>query len=152
MSASSSPVGANRPRRLNLAAVILAVIAVTSALITLLGLAPIPAASDSVNTILAEASSLLIQIVTVVGALALLLGVMNLLAVQVGKLSHGVNGIYSFITLLAAVLVVAIHIADRAGLLKTLEPPNSTGDFVSLTVMDAVQVAIESALAGLLTF
>ncbi len=119
---------------------------------TLVGLAPLPSASDAVTNTLAQASSLLIQLVTVIGALALILGIINLLVVHVHKLSSGINGLYSFVTLLAAVLVVAVHIADRAGVFKTLEPTGGTGDFVSLTVMDAVQVAIESALAGLLTF
>src|SRR5262249_5868482 len=102
-----------------------------------------------------QLSALLIQLVTVVGALAIIIGIFNLLAVHWRKLTGKMpRGLYSLITLLAAEAVVALHLADRAGLLKTLEPGYSPGEspLISLTVMDTVQVVIESALAGLLTF
>ncbi len=143
-------------RRVNIAAVILAALATSLALITLLGLAPVPALPESINGILSQFSTLLIRLVTVVGGIAVIIGVLNLFAVHIGKLQKGgSSALYSFVTVLAAVLVVVVHLADRAGLLKALEPGRATGDtspLVSLTLMDAVQVAIESALAGLLLF
>lgn len=144
-----------RRRRFSLFVVFLSAIAIVTALVTLLGLAPLPGIPTKFDTILTQLSTLLIQLVTVIGALAVILGIFNLLAVHWRKLTGKTpNGFYSLITLLAAILVVALHLADRAGLLKALEPGYTPGEspVISLTVMDAVQVAMESALAGLLTF
>lgn len=144
-----------RRRRVSLATAIFAAIATSLALITLLGLAPVPAFPDTINMVLSQFSTLLIRFVTVVGGIAVIIGVLNLLAVHIGKLRTGARGApYSFVTILAAILVVAVHLADRAGLLKTLEAGRTAEDspLVSLTLMDTVQVAIESALAGLLLF
>ncbi|MHB8625900.1 MAG: hypothetical protein ACYDBJ_01800 [Aggregatilineales bacterium] len=144
-----------RRRRFSLFVVLVSAIAMVSALVTLLGLAPLPGIPDRLNTIFAQLSTLLIQLVTVIGALAVILGVFNLLAVHWHKLTGKMpSGLYSLVTLFAAIAVVALHLADRAGLLKTLEPGYAPGEspVISLTVMDAVQVAMESALAGLLTF
>lgn len=151
-----STVSTPQPRRrFSLFAVFLIAIAIASALITLLGLAPLPGLSNATNNIFSQLSTLLIQLVTVTGALAVVIGIFNLLAVHWHKLTGPMpRGLYSLITLFAAIAVVALHIADRAGLLKSLEPGYVPGEspVVSLTVMDAVQVAIESALAGLMTF
>ncbi len=152
---SANTVNIPPRRRFSLAAVVLGALATVLALITLLGLAPFPALPDTANLILGQLSSLLIQLVTVVGAIAVIVGVLNLLSVNLKKVTTGERGFpYSIATILAAVLVVALHLADRAGLLKVLEPGRTTADspLVSLTVMDAVQVTIESALAGLLVF
>jgi len=142
-------------RRFSLFAVFLSVIAIATLLVTLLGLAPLPGVPDAFSITLNQLGTLLVQLVTVVGALAIVVGIVNLLAVHWHKLTTSMpSGLYSLITLLAAVAVVVLHVADRAGLLKSLEPGYAPGGspVISLTVMDAVQVAMESALAGLLTF
>lgn len=141
-------------RRINLGAVLLGAVATIVALVTLLGLAPPPALPEPYVTTLSQVSTLLIRIVTIVGAFAVIIGVFNLLAVQTFKLTSRTRGaVYSFFTLLAFLLVLGVHAADRAGTLKFLTPTNS-GDspIVSLALMDAVQVAIESALGGVLFF
>ncbi len=140
-------------RRLSLATVILAVIATVLALITLLGLAPFPALPTSINTALSQLSILLVQLVTVIGAIAVIIGILNLLSVHLGKLRSGGRGApYSLITILAAILVVIVHLADRAHLIPGSSSASDATPLISLTLMDAVQVAIESALAGMLLF
>lgn len=142
-------------RRISLATAILSALATALALITLLGLAPLPGVPESASTILSQLSSILIQLVTVVGAIAVIIGVINLFAVHWNKLRAGGRAApYNLITLLVAILIVVVHLADRAGLLKALEPGYTAGDtpLVSITLMDAIQVAIKSALAGLLLF
>ena len=143
-------------RRTSIVAVFLTTITVVFGLLTLVGLAPLPGMSDSTSQLLSELSAILIQLVTVVGAFALILGVLNLLSVHLNKFGKGARGgLYSFVTLLTAVLVVVVHLLDRAGVLKALEPAGRLpGDspLLSLTLMDTLQVTLESALAGILVF
>lgn len=141
-------------RRLNLSAVLLGAFATVLALLTLLGLAPLPVVPAAFNNTLSQISTLLIRMVTVVGAIAVVIGVFNLLNVNVNKLTSRTRGaLYSFFTLFAFLLVIGVHAADRAGLLNGWTPGRA-GDspIVSLTLMDALQVAIESALGGVLFF
>ena len=142
-------------RRFSLAAALLTAITVVFGLLTLAGLAPLPGVDDGTTQLLSQLSTILIQLVTVVGAFALILGVLNLLTVHLNKFSISARGgLYSLITLLTAVAVVVVHVLDRAGVLKALEPGRTPSDspIVSLTLMDVLQVTLESALAGLLAF
>jgi len=142
-------------RGTSIAAVFLTAITVTFGLLTLFGLAPLPGVDPNTSQMLSDLSTILIQLVTVVGAFALILGVLNLLSVHLNKFSSSAaGGLYSFVTLITAVLVILIHLIDRAGFLKSLEPGRLPGDspLVSLTLMDTLQVTIEAALAGLLAF
>jgi hypothetical protein len=131
-------------------AIILAIIAISLAIITLLGLAPLPFLPASVQQIMATTSQFLIQIVTVVAAFSVIIGVFNLLSVQFRKLRSFPTGIYSIVTLLTFVFVIVVHLLERFSVLK-----GATGDVTSaytFTLMDVLQVTIESALAGILAF
>ncbi len=152
MAVDSAP---RRRRRLALGATLTTVLASVLALITLLGLAPFPAIPDGINLALSQLSTLLIRLVTVVGGLAVIIGALNLIAVNLRKLRTGGRGApYSLVTLIGLVFVIALHLAEHFGLLKTVFPEAQSGGspVVTLTFMDATQVAIESALAGLLFF
>lgn len=143
MTAGSPP----RRRRIRLGSVLLAAIAIPVALLTLLGLERFPLLPDDLNAGVVSISQLLIQVVSTVGAIAVIIGVMNLSGVHLRNLRRGLSGFYSLITLLTLVAVVAVRILERAGALQAGEGPT-----LSLTLMDALQVAVESALSGILVF
>jgi hypothetical protein len=147
------PKPARAPRRrLNLGAVLLGAIVAIVALLTLLGLAPPPALPPPYGLLLAQISAILIRIVTIVGAIAILLGVLNLLNVHFRKLTSRARASgYSLFTLLAFVGVIAVHIADRLNVFNRATGVEGT-PVISLTVMDTLQVTIESALGGVLFF
>lgn len=136
-------------RRLRLGAALLAALTIGIALITLLGLEPAAPLPAALNANLGTLSQLLIQLVAVIGAVALLLGVLNLTRVHAAQLRKFPRGIYSLILLIALFGVVLLRALERGGVLRV-----GTGDAlaVSLTVLDAAQVAVESALAGLIFF
>ncbi len=146
-----APRAARPPRRrLNLGAVLLGVLVALVALITLLGLAPPPALPEQYVVPLTQLSALLIRVITIVGAIAVLLGVLNLLNVHFRKLTSRTRGsAYSVFTLMAFFVVIIVHVADRQGVFNTV---SNGSPVVSLTVMDTLQVTIESALGGLLFF
>src|SRR5215470_2402363 len=98
-------------RRVNLGAILLAIITIPIALITLFALAPLPVLPD-----LSGLGDGAIQIVTVVGAVAVIIGVLNLLAVHLRKL-FAQTSIYSGITLLTFGLVLAVHALEVRGIL-----------------------------------
>ena len=140
-----------RRRRTQLGAIFLAAIASSCALITLLSLEPLPVLPDDMRIAAVTIGQMLIQLVTVVGALALIVGVLNLITVHIGKLSGAPTGaIYSAITLLTFIALVVVHILQRLGILKVGTATDSP--LLTLTLMDTIQVVIESALAGLLFF
>jgi hypothetical protein len=131
---------------------LLAAIAISFALITLFSLEPLPFLPESLRTAATDAGQMLVLLVGVVGALAVILGVLNLLGVHLRKLgSGGAQAAYSAITILALILVMVLHLLERAGILTVRGGPPDT-PLVSLTLMDALQVTIESALAGILFF
>ncbi len=136
-------------RRLRLGAALLAALTIGIALITLLGLEPAAPLPAALNANLGTLSQLLIQLVAVIGAVALLLGVLNLTRVHAAQLRKFPRGIYSLILLITLFGVVLLRALERGGVLRV-----GTGDApsVSLTVLDAAQVAVESALAGLIFF
>ena len=140
-------------RRFSPGAAILTAILIVSAALTLIGFAPLPYVPADANNTLATVGAILTQMVAVTAAFAVILGVLNLLSVHTRRIGRGgVNAFYSVITILAAIVVVALHLADRAGLLTSVEPADTARSFVSLTVLDSVQVAMESALGGLIAF
>lgn len=136
-------------RRLRLGAALLAALTIGIALIALLGLEPAAPLPAELNATLSTLSQLLIQLVAVVGAIALLLGVLNLTRVHAAQLRKFPRGLYSLILLTTLFGVVLLRALERGGVLRV-----GTGDApsVSLMVLDAAQVAVESALAGLLFF
>lgn len=115
-----------------------AVIAASTAFITIAGL------SDSLFPEAQVVAKLFIEIVIVTAALALLLGLVNLLTVHSRRMIKFERGIlYSGVTLVSAIAVIVIHALD----LRT------TDDFeISAVVFSRLQVALESALAGLIFF
>jgi hypothetical protein len=82
-----------------------------------------------------------------VGAVAVIIGILNLARVHTLNLRRGVTGLYSLITLLTLAIVVVLRILERANVIQV-----SAGGALSLTLMDALQVAVESALSGILVF
>ncbi len=141
-------------RRTSFAAVILAAITIAVALITLVGLAPLPFVPDGLKASISGTSQILVQLVTVTGALAVIVGVFNLLGVHLRKLSRPPAAIYSLITILTLIAIIALHVLERFGILKVSLPAGAAPEtpLLSLTLMDAIQVTIESALSGLLFF
>lgn len=90
-------------------------------------------------------STILVRLAVVVGAIAVLVGLLNLLWVHIRRVGEGEPGwVYSVALVLAALLVIALTILERMGVV--------TGTSPSGFLFDAVQVSVESALAGLLVF
>jgi hypothetical protein len=90
-------------------------------------------------------ASLLLQWVGVTAALALLIGVINLLTVHMGRLLRWEKGgFYSLVIVLSGLLVVGVYIANP----RTTD----TDEPIRLALFEALQVSLESALAGMLFF
>jgi hypothetical protein len=131
---------------------VLAAIAISFTLITLVSLEPLSFLPDALKAGANDVGQMLVLIVSVIGALAVILGVLNLLGVHIRKLrGGGIPAIYSVITILTLIAVVALHILERAGILTVRGGTPDTPQ-ISLTTMDILQVTIESALAGILFF
>ncbi len=139
----------SRPRS-RIGAIFLAAITIVLAVLTLLGLEPLALLPGDLGNSVISTSQILVQIVTIVGAAAVIIGVLNLLRVHLYKLPTR-QGFYSAITLLTFLAVLGLHAAERLGVLKVTQPATNA-PLVTLTMMDAVQVVIESALSGLLFF
>jgi len=78
-----------------------------------------------------------------------LIGILNLLAVHLGRFTHAERGWpYSALILLVTAGVVVLRILDRAEIWSG----DLEGEQISPRAFEAVQVSIESALAGLLVF
>lgn len=104
---------------------------------------------SSEGTDIAAGSDILLQIASITIALAVLIGIWNLIRVHLGRLFRTENGwAYSLITLISGIAVTAVYVMD--------ETDSWTGDLegekLSPTVFEAIQVSIESALAGLIVF
>lgn len=97
----------------------------------------------------ATVADFLIQLVTVTAAVAVLIGILNLIGVHLGRISHTEHGWpYSLIVLLAAASVVVMRILDKAEIWSG----DLEDEQISPRVFEAVQVSLESALAALLVF
>lgn len=117
------------------------------ALVTIFGLL----ASDDSG--LAIISDFLLQFVAVIAAFAVLVGVLNLLVfVHLSRFFRREDGksglIYSFVTILSAIVVIIVYIMDRSN--------RWTGDLkdqeITPRLFNVVQITLESALAGLILF
>ncbi len=94
-------------------------------------------------------SALVLRLVTVTIAIAVLIGVLNLLGVHLGRFTHAERGWpYSAVTLVVALGVFVLRILDRAEIWSG----DLEGEQLSPRVFEAVQVSIESALAALVVF
>jgi len=132
--------GAQRHRLLNFLATI---VVMSSGLITLIGLL-----SDE-GTTAADTARFLIQLVTVIAAVAVLAGLVNLVAVHLGRFVRAERGWpYSILVLVVALAVGVLRILDRAEIWSG----DLEGEQISARVFEAVQVSLESALAALLVF
>jgi hypothetical protein len=141
---------ARRPR---IGAILLATITISLALITLFSLEPFPFLREDLRLGASAVGQILVQLVTVVGAIAVIVGVLNLMGVHMRKIRpFSGASLYSLITILTLLIILALHILERAGVLKVNLPSASDTPLVSLRLMDALQVTVESALAGLLFF
>lgn len=136
-------------RRRWVGSLIAALITVPLAVITLFGIEPPPGLSPELQGSARLVSRFLIEIVSITGAFAVLLGVINLMRVQLAGIRKGGRGLYGVVTVLVFLLIIGLRAAERGGLVTTLD---STAPTISLTVLDALQVAIESALAGMVAF
>ncbi len=106
-------------------------------LITLWGLFP--------GSLAAPVAAALIQLVVIVSAVAVLVGVLNLLWVHLRRVINGDPGWpYSLALFFSALLVIVLITLERLGLVVN----NQLSGFL----FSAVQVSVESALAGLLAF
>lgn len=144
MSASAKP-----RRRLRLGAILLAALTTAIALLTLLGLEPVASLPPALNQTLNAFSQLLVQLVAVIGALALLIGVSNLVRFHAAQLRKFPRGVYSLILLLSLFGVLIVRALERGGVLRVGADETPA---LSLLLLDVAQVAVESALAGLIFF
>ncbi|MBL8160985.1 MAG: hypothetical protein JNJ61_03300 [Anaerolineae bacterium] len=113
-------------------------VAIGFGLLTLLGLL----AGGFFGTI----ANLFIQITVITAAAAVLIGIANLLGVHFGRIRERRGGWgYSIILLLSTIGVLLLYILERANVLTGTPAPTTI-------LLESVQVAIESALAGLVLF
>ena len=132
--------GAQRHRLLNFLATI---VVMSSGLITLIGLL-----SDE-GTTAADTARFLIQLVTVIAAVAVLAGLVNLVAVHLGRFVRAERGWpYSILVVVVGLAVGVLRSLDRAEICSG----DLEGEQISARVFEAVQVSLESALAALLVF
>ncbi len=144
MSASPQP-----RRRLRLGAALLAALTIAIALVTLLGLEPVASLPPALNQTLNAFSQLLVQLVAVIGALALLIGVSNLVRFHAAQLRKFPRSLYSLILLLSLFGVLIVRALERGGVLRVGADETPA---LSLLLLDVAQVVVESALTGLIFF
>ncbi len=87
-----------------------------------------------------------LQLVSITVAVTVIIGIYNLLAVHGGRVRRrGPGWGYSLVLVISTLLIILLTVLERAGVL--------TGDpAVTTILLEQVQVAIESSLAGLLLF
>ncbi len=128
--------------RVRLLAALASAIAIGFGLITLVGLL-----TD--GGILTTLTDIFLQLVVITVALTVLIGIVNLLAVHIGRIFGRRGGwVYSIVLVLSTLLVIGLTIAERANAVST--PPGARP--ASMILLETVQVSIESALAGLVLF
>ncbi len=127
-----------------------AAIAVGFGLITLLGLlvgddlGALNALLNNPRFSVRSITNILLQIAVVTAALAVIIGVLNLLAVHSLRVRRRNGGWgYSVILILSTLVVIGLTILERTNTLR---------DPVTPLLLENVQVSIESALSGLLLF
>ncbi len=122
-----------------LLAVLATAIAIGFGLVTLLGLTTgIP--------LLEGLAQFFLQLVAITVALTIIIGIFNLLTVHGGRVrQRGPGWFYSLVLVLSTLAVILLTVLERAGVLQ--------GDPAITTILlEQVQVAVESALGGLLLF
>ncbi len=137
----------------HLIALLASVIAIVVGLITLLGLL----VGDDLGFLSAlvdafrvrSLADVLLQLVMITVGVTILIGILNLLAVHLGRVVGRRRGwVYSLILVLSTLGVFGLTIAERARLVQT--SPDSPAP--SMVLFETVQVAVESSLAALVLF
>ncbi|MBN2303231.1 MAG: hypothetical protein JXQ72_02060 [Anaerolineae bacterium] len=119
------------------------IIVISTGIVTLIGLVS-PQGSTTANM-----TEFLIQLVSVVAAVAVLVGVLNLVSVHLDRFVRVEHGWpYSIVVLLTTLVVIALRILDRAD----IWPDDLEGEQVSVRAFESVVVSLESALAALVLF
>ncbi|MAS34785.1 MAG: hypothetical protein CL610_12310 [Anaerolineaceae bacterium] len=96
--------------------------------------------------LLADPAQFFLQLVSITIAITIIIGIFNLLTVHLARISRRQTGWgYSLVLVISTLAVFVLTILERVGVLRT-EPA------VTTILLEQVQVAIESALAGLLLF
>lgn len=122
-----------------LLAVLATAIAIGFGLFTLFGLV-----TD--HPVLAGPTQFFLQLVSITIAVTIIIGIFNLLTVHGGRVRRrGPGWGYSLILVISTLLIILLTILERAGVL------NSSPALTTI-LLEQVQVAIESSLAGLLLF
>jgi hypothetical protein len=122
-----------------LLAILATVIAISAGLVTLFGL-------SLEGGLLTTSAQVFLQLVSITIAITVFIGILNLLAVHLGRIGRRKAGWgYSLVLVLSLLAVISLTILERANILTT-EPVLTT------ILLEDVQVAIESALAGLVLF
>ena len=130
-------------RRHRLVNFLATVMVISTGLVTLIGLVSKP------GTTPATLSDFGIQLVAVIAALAVLIGILNLIGVHMGRFVRSEHGWpYSIVTLVCMLAVIVLRILDRADIWSG----DLKGEQISQRVFESVQVSLESALAALLVF
>ncbi len=130
-------------RRHRLVHFLATVTALSVALVVLVGLLSGPD-STARHTV-----DFMLRVVAVTAALAALIGVLNLLAVHLGRVRQRERGWpYSMLVILSLAGAVTLRALDRAEVWRG----DLAGEMMSARLFEAVQVSVESALAGLLVF
>jgi len=126
-------------RRFRLINVLSAAIAASTAVLTIAGLYATSSLPESL-------AAILLQIIVVTAAIAVLIGLLNLISVHLRRIQDRERGaVYSLFTFLSAGAVIAIHALD----IRTTDGGEKS---VSAVLFETVQVSLESALNGLLFF
>ncbi len=119
------------------------VTALSVALVVLSGMLSDP------GSVPARTADSLLRLVAVTAALAALIGVLNVFAVHLGRVRQRERGWpYSVVVILALAGTVTLRALDRADVWRG----DLAGEMMSARLFEAVQVSVESALAGLLVF
>lgn len=132
-----------RRRRLKLGNAVNATLALALGFTTMVGLI---SPADSTVGVTAD---IFLQLAGVLAAVAVLVGVSNLLFVHLGRLPRvRKGGFYSLVVILSAAAVTAVHVLDRTDAWGG----DLEGEKVGPRLFGVIQVTLESALAGLVFF
>lgn len=138
-----------RRRGIRLGAALASAFVLLIGLTTLIGLLARGSLGDTLlinQTFIPGLTQIILQIVVITVALAVLIGVLNLVLVHLRRLTtRKGNPLYSLILLVSFFAVVGLTIFERLNPPAVLPSP-------SMILLETVQVSIESALAGLLLF
>ncbi|GAB4412875.1 MAG: hypothetical protein Kow00106_07640 [Anaerolineae bacterium] len=121
----------------------------SSVLVISIGLTTLIGLSTAEGSPPADFAAFMLSLVTVIAAVAVFVGVINLLVVHLGRVRRAERGWpYSLLAVLVALGVIALRILDRAEVWSG----DLQGEQLSERAFEAVQVSLESALAGLVLF